>query len=72
LDEDAVVEVECQVWGFLCHGFCGCHIVDCDYCDGYKDVFIAGLHIKYSIEGKLVEEEGGQVKRLCWTLLVMV
>ena len=50
-----MVEVECQVWCFLCHGFCGYHIVDCNYCDGYKDVCIAVLLIRDSIEGELVE-----------------
>jgi len=68
-----VVEVECQVWGFLCHGICNYYIVDCDYRDGYKDVFIVVLNIRYNIEGGgLIGEEGGQVKWLCWTLLVMV
>lgn len=36
-----MVEVECQVWCFMCDGVCGDITVDCDYCDGYKDVFIA-------------------------------
>ena len=42
LDQDAVVKVECQVRGFLCHGACDNIIVDRDYCDGYQDVYIVG------------------------------
>jgi len=44
-----VVEVECQVWGFLFDGFCGYSIVDCDYCDGYKGIFIVDLDITHGI-----------------------